>query len=365
MPNRKLNSSECELAEPHLPKPLARRVCRRSCVEWKTSDWSECDSQCGTGKRTRQVTCHRKVTGQMVENKWCLSKRRNLTRPISEEICQNRPCYSWTSSDQWTQCSATCNGGYQENIPRCTFASSSTRQIVSDYLCRDLIRPQNQRVCNTQSCIITQFFNSTRNHIGGIRGRGGGRRRRQWDVGPWSSCNVPCGVGEQYRTIRCLAILRNRIIPDRFCRHLPQPNRVQQCFQKICSPMWATSAWSSCSSICGTGIEYRGIACHEINNNGYLLQTNYSNQCDPYRAPTTRLSCNMGECDSFYIWHVEPWSKCSSDCNRGEQTRHVYCRNRQTLSPVHDALCISNKPVTRIDCYGFVFEYGQSVRRIC
>jgi hypothetical protein len=41
MPIRKLNASECELAEPHLPKPIARRVCRRSCVEWRTSDWSE------------------------------------------------------------------------------------------------------------------------------------------------------------------------------------------------------------------------------------------------------------------------------------------------------------------------------------
>ena len=41
IPIRKLNASECELAEPHLPKPVTRRVCRRSCVEWRTSDWSE------------------------------------------------------------------------------------------------------------------------------------------------------------------------------------------------------------------------------------------------------------------------------------------------------------------------------------
>ena len=132
----------------------------------------------------------------MVENKWCLSKRRNLTRPISEEICQNRPCYSWTSSDQWTQVNEFIRkkNKFIKEIRLFDFLlfsevqwrlswKYSTRQIVSDYLCRDLIRPQNQRVCNTQSCIITQFFNSTRNHIGGIRGR----RRRQWDVGPWSS----------------------------------------------------------------------------------------------------------------------------------------------------------------------------------
>ena len=56
------------------------------------------------------------------------------------------------------------------------------------------------------------------------------------------------------------------------------------------------------------GTEYRGISCHEVNNNGYLMKTNYSNNCDPYRAPTTRISCNMGDCESTYLWHVEPWS---------------------------------------------------------
>jgi hypothetical protein len=39
------------------------------------------------------------------------------------------------------------------------------------------------------------------------------------------------------------------------------------------------------------------------------MKTNYSNKCDPYRAPTTRISCNMGDCESPHLWHVEPWSK--------------------------------------------------------
>jgi hypothetical protein len=129
--------------------------------------------------------------------------------------------------------------------------------------------------------------------------------------------------------------------------------------------MWATKAWSLCSSVCGLGSEYRDISCHEVNNNGYLMKYNYTNKCDPYRAPTTRISCNMGDCKSLYLWHVEPWSKCSSDCNRGEQTRHVYCKNRQSSLPVNDRFCIPHKPVTRIDCYGFIFEYEQSTKRLC
>lgn len=38
--------------------------------------------------------------------------------------------------------------------------------------------------------------------------------------------------------------MRNRVISDRFCRHLSVPNRVQQCFQTACTPMWVTGAWS-------------------------------------------------------------------------------------------------------------------------
>ncbi|CAF1629492.1 unnamed protein product, partial [Adineta ricciae] len=352
MPIREINSSECELAEPPLPTPLTRRECRRSCVEWRTSDWSECDAQCGTGKRFRQVTCNRKLNGQHVPDHMCLQKRRNLTRPISEEICTKASCYKWISTEYWTRCSVTCNGGFEENIYRCVYTANSTEQIVHDQLCNGVIRPQIRRSCNVQPCSSISY-NVTRR-----RGR-----RRRWEVSPWSQCNVPCGVGEQYRSVRCFAIFRNRTIPDRFCRHLSQPNRVQQCFQVVCSPTWTTHPWSLCTSTCGAGIEYRGISCHEVNNNGYLLKNNYSNKCDPYRAPTTRISCNMGDCESPYLWHVEPWSKCSSDCNRGEQTRRVYCKNRQSSQPVNDLFCTPHKPVTRIDCYGFLFDYNQSTKR--
>ncbi|CAF3531154.1 unnamed protein product [Rotaria sp. Silwood1] len=352
MPIRKLNASECELAEPHLPKPIARRVCRRRCIEWRTSSWSECDAKCGTGKKTRQVTCHRKLNGKTIPNRFCMNKRRNLPRPISEEVCTNGPCYEWIPTERWTQCSAMCNGGYEENIPQCAAIVNGTQQIVNDQLCNDVIRPQLHRLCNTDPCFSKPYKPKRR------RGRG-----RRWDTGPWSPCNVSCGVGEQYRRVRCLGITDNRILNNRFCRRMPQPNRVQQCFQVACQPMWATSAWSSCSSICGSGLEYRSTSCHEVNNNGYLMKSKLSNKCDPYRAPTTRISCNMGDCESPFLWHVEPWSKCSSDCNRGEQTRHVYCKNKQTSVPVHDRYCIPHKPVTRIDCYGFLFEYDQSTKR--
>ncbi|CAF4031404.1 unnamed protein product, partial [Rotaria magnacalcarata] len=177
IPIRKLNASECELAEPHLPKPVARRVCRRRCIEWRTSSWSECDAKCGSGKRTRQITCHRKLTGKQIPNRFCMNNRRNLVRPITDEICTNGPCYEWIQTQQWTPCSALCNGGYEENIPQCVSIVNDTQQIVNDQLCKDTIRPQTRRICNSEPCFPTSF-NIKR------------RRGRRWDVGPWSSVTI-------------------------------------------------------------------------------------------------------------------------------------------------------------------------------
>ncbi|CAF5185978.1 unnamed protein product, partial [Rotaria magnacalcarata] len=38
MPIRKLNTIECELAEPQLVKPILNRICRRNCIEWRTNE---------------------------------------------------------------------------------------------------------------------------------------------------------------------------------------------------------------------------------------------------------------------------------------------------------------------------------------
>lgn len=145
----------------------------------------------------RQVTCHRKVTGKKIPDRWCEQKRRNLTRPESEQICNKGPCYQWIPTETWTevmnrmfdtdcmdygspvlQCSARCNGGHEENLPRCAIKNEFVERIVDDQLCQNITRPQIRRPCNSQPCPTRPM---TLNRI---------RRRRRWDVGPWSSVSV-------------------------------------------------------------------------------------------------------------------------------------------------------------------------------
>ncbi|CAF4569969.1 unnamed protein product, partial [Didymodactylos carnosus] len=66
------------------------------------------------------------------------------------------------------------------------------------------------------------------------------RMNNMWQTDAWSSCNAYCGVGEQYRTVRCLNFNRTRTLNDQFCRRIPQPSRTQQCFERYCGQTWVT-----------------------------------------------------------------------------------------------------------------------------
>lgn len=145
-----------------------------------------------------------------------MSKWRNLVKPVTEEICTTGPCYEWIHTEQWTsvrffchffmqiyynnynfffhkQCSAQCNGGFEENIPQCISITNGTQQVVNDKLCNDVIRPQTRRVCNTDPCLPSSF------NIKRRRGRG-----RRWDVGPWSSVNI--FYKKQFHRLTCFLV---------------------------------------------------------------------------------------------------------------------------------------------------------------
>ena len=72
------------------------------------------------------------------------------------------------------QCSAMCNGGYEENIPRCVTTEKSIERNFNDEYCNDISRTPLRRLCNTQPC-LSRPINVTRR-----------RRRRRWEVDSWS-----------------------------------------------------------------------------------------------------------------------------------------------------------------------------------
>ena len=131
-------------------------------------------SPCGTGKRVRQITCQRKMNGQLrFPTAWCTAEiRRNLTQTgDSEETCvRDTHVIKWIPTEHWTrgmslsdssdngigssdisQCSVTCNGGYEENTSIDVSSRSDdlmdNKWFTINYAMR-LPRPQMRRSCN-------------------------------------------------------------------------------------------------------------------------------------------------------------------------------------------------------------------------
>ena len=51
-----------------------------------------------------------------------------------------------------------------------------------------------------------------------------------------------------------------------------------------------------------------------------------------------------------YEWIVSQWSKCSSPCNGGNQTRTTECRGLLTGVKVNSSLCSRVRPKTKQEC---------------
>ncbi len=77
----------CEVNE----RPNSFEICNvHKCREWIVSAWGECSQPCGTGFKTRQVTCD--VIDQCDLEKF----------PVTEKACNMFACHEWVAGE-WNQ----------------------------------------------------------------------------------------------------------------------------------------------------------------------------------------------------------------------------------------------------------------------
>uniref|UniRef100_A0A8P0PCS8 ADAM metallopeptidase with thrombospondin type 1 motif 20 n=1 Tax=Canis lupus familiaris TaxID=9615 RepID=A0A8P0PCS8_CANLF len=112
-----------------------------------------------------------------------------------------------------------------------------------------------------------------------------------WQVGPWGSCSVSCGQGNQARYVSCRDAY-DGIADESYCAHLPRPAEISVCFNP-CGE-WQTGNWSPCSASCGHGKTTRQVLCinyHQPINENY---------CDPAVRPLIEQECNLAACPPMY-----------------------------------------------------------------
>ena len=133
-------------------KPVVEEECNKEeCVtyEWSLSDWSNCSKDCGTGMRTRTVSC-KNMRGNEVEDNYCNISEK--PQELLEEQCNTNNCetYNWSSST-WNNCSKTCGGGIRTRTVSC---KNMRGYEVEDNYCTISEKPVVEESCNNEECAV-------------------------------------------------------------------------------------------------------------------------------------------------------------------------------------------------------------------
>ncbi|XP_076851146.1 thrombospondin type-1 domain-containing protein 4-like isoform X2 [Brachyhypopomus gauderio] len=290
--------------------------------------------------------------------------------------------YNWKLTGT-TDCSATCGKGSSHTVFGCVHRA--TQEPVSDSLCDSTAKPSPQEEpCNIQPCPAF------------------------WDIGEWSECSKPCGLGVQHRQVLCRQTYANHTlnVHTSRCRHLPRPESSSPCQLKICSEWQLHSDWSPCSVPCGVGQRSREVHCVSnvgdvvedeecnlklrpsdvencdlgpcakswfytdwadlcsaecgigVRSRGVVCLTNHISTlplegCGSERPPEVQV-CNSGPCESRTEWFAGPWGQCSAECGTGSQQRAVVCLMRSdegfTVVPPYECSSL-DKPLSQQSCH--------------
>ncbi|XP_038666358.1 SCO-spondin [Scyliorhinus canicula] len=125
---------------------------------------------------------------------------------------------------------------------------------------------------------------------------------------PWTACSEPCGGGFQHRVRDC-----DWPNPQNGSTGCPgSAGQRRECNKKPCEGWSSWTEWSSCSSSCGAGFQFRNRSC----------DSDFQELCVGNSQETQ--SCN-GSCDVWSKW--SRWTPCSVSCGGGEQIRTRSCLN--------------------------------------
>ncbi|XP_048340453.1 thrombospondin type-1 domain-containing protein 7B [Sphaerodactylus townsendi] len=363
-------------------------TCKKDCVVTPFSEWTSCPTVCQHGNSTTMKQSRYRIIIQDAVN----GGQECPDTLFEERECENIPlcpAYSW-KIHKWGQCvlvpdsirqgilgvSEPCGHGLQSRVVTCVMESNHSVDIGE---CLKWVEPMPSLV---QECLIPckddctftpwSKFTSCSSDCGSTRTRrrtltGRSRKRDKCQNtelypqveteqcpcsifttkphGNWSECIISvrktelqlearfhghakeCGEGVRFQALACYD-KTGRLVEHSHCNHsgyIEEPCMVPCPFDCKLSD-W--SAWTPCSSTCGTGVRTRSRWLKEKPYNG-------GRPCpklDPKNQVYEAIPC-YSEC-SQYSWETEPWSPCeinseqnSLHCGEGRQTRKIRCIN--------------------------------------
>jgi hypothetical protein len=231
---------------------VTNKLCK---INWTAGPWSACSKTCGTGTRTRSISCKAGYD--------CSS----YPMPHNSEKCNTHKCKGEWQTGNWSACSATL----------CGTSGTQTRSVTcpADKVCDPNKKPKPSQTCYAKKCPIVV-------------------KQYDWRWGAWSACSATrCDtVGKQTRHVRCAEISDKSYptVSKTFCKK-PEPASQQTCYAQKCPTVtytynWYEGSWGKCSAECGTGTQTRTVYCKR--SDGLKVADSYCKT----RKPAPSQSCS-------------------------------------------------------------------------
>ncbi|XP_060138592.1 thrombospondin type-1 domain-containing protein 4 isoform X2 [Zootoca vivipara] len=307
--------------QPDNQVPAAQPARRSREHNWKQVGMTECSATCGKGSQYPIFSCVNRNSHEEVSESYCDTS----TKPTpEEEACNTFPCPAFWDIGEWSECSKTCGLGMQHRQVLCRQIYANRTLTVQSHHCHHLEKPETTSTCQLKIC-------------------------SEWQIRTeWTSCSVPCGVGQKTRDVKCVSNLGD-VVDDEECNMKLRPNDIENCDMGPCAKSWFLTEWSDrCSAECGSGVRTRSIICMTNHISSLPLEG-----CGHNRPPET-TPCDNGPCLGKVEWFAGSWSQCSIECGRGTQQREVICIRKtessfDMLSP--EECSFLERPPSQQTCY--------------
>ncbi|KAG8003162.1 A disintegrin and metalloproteinase with thrombospondin motifs 6 [Nibea albiflora] len=202
---------------------------------WHYTSWSRCSALCAGGVQIQQVVCRKQTDHSIVYNHFCDKKSKPKEKKRS---CNTEPCSPSWWTGEWSECSRSCNGGLRTREVLCKRRISGTEEKVLDDSACTPLRPSLTEPCSNHSC------------------------PPEWLALDWSECTPSCGPGYRHRVVLCKSGESSDTLPESKCpKHGRPTSRVRCNLQRCPPPQWVTGPWGECSAKCGLGQEMRSVQC--------------------------------------------------------------------------------------------------------
>lgn len=305
----------------NLVPPAPQHPRRNRDHNWKQLGTTECSTTCGKGSQYPIFRCVHRNTHEEVPESYCDS---SMKPTPEEEPCNLFPCPAFWDIGEWSECSKTCGLGMQHRQVLCRQVYANRSLTVQPYRCQHLEKPETTSTCQLKIC-------------------------SEWQTRTdWTSCSVPCGVGQRTRDVKCVSNIGD-VVDDEECNMKLRPNDIENCDMGPCAKSWFLTEWSErCSAECGAGVRTRSVVCMTNHVSSLPLEGCGNNR------PAEATPCDNGPCTGKVEWFTGSWSQCSVECGSGTQQREVICvrKNADTFEVLDPYECsFLEKPPSQQACH--------------